>query len=125
MRTLTIILLAYAGSIGCAWAQGQDGTPGERNLQIIAELLPGLYDNANQAYFEQRLNYPEDQRHARLQVSIEAVDEPELGDDMFQMHDYLLEAVSFSAPLFAAGDFSRTAIGTSAPIDKRASPMKT
>ena len=88
MRTLTIILLAYAGSIGCAWAQGQDGTPGERNLQIIAELLPGLYDNANQAYFEQRLNYPEDQRHARLQVSIEAVDEPEVGDVVFSYQAY-------------------------------------
>ena len=40
-----------------AFAQGQDGTPAERNLQIIAELLPGNYDNANQAYFDQR--FPE------------------------------------------------------------------
>jgi hypothetical protein len=33
-------------------AQGQDSTPGERNLLVMAELLPGHYDNVNQNYFE-------------------------------------------------------------------------
>ncbi len=88
MRTLTVVLLAYAGSIGHTWAQGQDGTPGERNLQIMAELLPGLYDNANQSYFDQRLKYPEDERRARLQVSIEAVEEPGIGDVVFSYQAY-------------------------------------
>ncbi len=35
------ILLAVSLLLGAsgAWAQGQDGTPAERNLQLIAELM--------------------------------------------------------------------------------------
>lgn len=66
-----------------AFAQGQDGTPGERNLQVMAELLDGIYDNANQAYFDQRLKFPEDRRHDRANVRIEATDDPDLGAPLF------------------------------------------
>jgi hypothetical protein len=45
-------------------AQGQDSTAGERNLRIMAELLPGVYDNANQAYFDGRRKLPLEDRHA-------------------------------------------------------------
>jgi hypothetical protein len=63
--------LAAACVAGVAFAQGQDGTPGERNLQIMAGLLPGIYDNSNQAYFDQRLAFPEEQRFGRMHVRIE------------------------------------------------------
>ncbi len=65
---LVILLLLTPGIVFC---QGQDGTPAERDLQVIAELLPGLYDNANQAYFDQRLKLPEAWRHARASLRVE------------------------------------------------------
>ena len=35
-------------------AQGQDSEPYERDLQVIRTMLPGIYDNANQSYFDRR-----------------------------------------------------------------------
>ena len=67
------LMLTLAAWPVLAPAQGQDGTPAERNLQIITELLPGRYDNANQAYFDIRLNQPEAERPGRQQV---VVDQP-------------------------------------------------
>lgn len=52
-------------------AQGQDGTRAERNLQVMATLLPGTYDNANQAYFDRRLGLSESDKHDRRSVIIE------------------------------------------------------
>jgi len=66
-----------------ALAQGQDGTPGERNLQVMAELLSGIYDNANQAYFDGRLKYPDDRRQDRTHVTIEAVADVNPGSPSF------------------------------------------
>jgi hypothetical protein len=60
-------------------AQGQDSTVAERNLLVMAELLPGLYDNANQAYFDRRRGLPEDDRHRRVSVEIRRVDAPAFG----------------------------------------------
>lgn len=57
-------------------AQGQDSTPAERNLQIIAALLPGIYDNANQAYFDQRRKLPESERRPRTHLRISEADAP-------------------------------------------------
>lgn len=47
---LCLLLLALP-----AVGQGQDGTPAERDLQVITTLLPGLYSNANQTYFDRRI----------------------------------------------------------------------
>lgn len=66
-----------------ALAQGQDSTPGERYQRIVAELLPGTWDNANQHYFDKRRNLPGEQRHRRTQVVIEPVVAPHLGDTLF------------------------------------------
>lgn len=66
-----------------AVAQGQDGTPGQRNLQIMTELLGGLYDNANQAYFQERLDFPAHRRKGRTQVRIAAAENPTLGAPLF------------------------------------------
>lgn len=64
---LVTLLLAIAGP---AFGQGQDSTPAERQLQVLAELLPGHYSNANQAYFDTRRGLPEQARHGLLEVVI-------------------------------------------------------
>lgn len=69
------------------WAQGQDSTPGERSLLIMAELLPGIYDNANQAYFDGRRGLAEELRHGRLKTEISRIEAPALGRFVFAWTD--------------------------------------
>jgi len=78
----TAVLLLNA--LPDARGQGQDGTPAQRNLQLIAELLPGTYDNANQHYFDTRLKLDEDLRHRRTTVVVEPADRPDLGEIVFR-----------------------------------------
>ncbi len=54
-----------------ALAQGTDGTPAERDLMVIAEMLPGRWDNGEQALFEPRMKVPVGERHAQEVVTIE------------------------------------------------------
>ncbi len=61
------------------YAQGQDSTAGERNLRIMAELLPGHYDNANQHYFDQRRKLAADDQHVRMSTTIRRIDAPAFG----------------------------------------------
>ena len=82
-RAAAIGLLLLIGVPG-AWGQGQDGTPAQRNLQIIAELLPGTYDNANQNSFDGRLGLEESLRHSRTTIVIEPAARPDLGDTVFR-----------------------------------------
>ena len=62
-----------------AFAQGQDSTPAERNLRVMAELLPGHYDNINQNYFDQRRKLPDADRHVRMSTTITRVEAPAFG----------------------------------------------
>lgn len=64
-------------------AQGQDSTPGERYLRIMAELLPGVWDNANQVYFDRRRGLPGAERRRRHQLHIERIEAPALGRWVF------------------------------------------
>ncbi|MEJ2534854.1 MAG: CpcT/CpeT family chromophore lyase [Gammaproteobacteria bacterium] len=64
-------------------AQGQDSTPAERYRMILSELLPGHWDNANQAYFDRRRGLPDDQRHARVHLTIRRIEAPGLGPHAF------------------------------------------
>ncbi len=83
-RTAPVLPLALAWlAAGSAFAQGQDSTPGERNLRVMAELLPGYYDNANQHYFDRRRGLPEADRHARIGTTITRVDAPRFGEHAF------------------------------------------
>ena len=74
---LGLLLAALAPT--AALAQGQDSTTGERHLKIMAELLPGVYDNANQAYFDGRRKLPTEDRHARTSTTITRVEAPAFG----------------------------------------------
>lgn len=74
----------------CAsFSQGQDSTPGERNVLVMAELLPGVYDNVNQSYFDGRRKLPESERHLRVETTIERIEAPALGPHAFVWTDRL------------------------------------
>lgn len=66
-----------------ALGQGQDSTAGERWLRVMAEMLPGIYDNANQAYFDRRRQLDAGDRHARVNTTITRVDAPAFGPQAF------------------------------------------
>ncbi len=70
-------------AVQTAWSQGQDSTPAERDIMVIAEMYPGRYDNSNQNYFDQRRNLPEDLRHGRVHSVVERIDLPAFGDYVF------------------------------------------
>ena len=82
---MTLLSLGLNGVLpaGPALAQGQDSTPGERYLRIVAELLPGTWDNVNQHYFDKRRDLPGEQRHRRTRVVIEPLEAPGLGTHVF------------------------------------------
>jgi len=87
MRYTTLLII---GAVLCstlcgprALAQGQDSTPGERNLRVMAELLPGLYDNVNQSYFDGRRKLPQADRHPRMSTTITRIEAPAFGRYVF------------------------------------------
>lgn len=83
MRLSLLLLLMCFLPSGCCLAQGQDSTAGERWLRIMAEMLPGIYDNANQNYFDRRRQLDEADRHARRNTTIERIDAPAFGPYAF------------------------------------------
>jgi len=78
-------MVAWLCLLGAPWAlsQGQDSTAGERHLRVMAELLPGHYDNANQAYFDVRRKLAPEDRHARVATTITRIDAPAFGRHAF------------------------------------------
>lgn len=78
-RWLLSALLWLTSMAGPVWAQGQDSTAGERNLRIMAELLPGHYDNANQNYFDGRRKLATADRHPRMSTTITRIEAPAFG----------------------------------------------
>lgn len=81
--TRAIFLMVCVLGCGSLLAQGQDGTPAERDITIIAEMLPGTYDNREQVYFDGRLDVAEEARHERLHSIVTRVDLPAFGDFVF------------------------------------------
>lgn len=77
-------LIALGAVSPAAFAQGQDSTPGERYLRVIAEMLPGHYDNSNQHYFDGRRRLPAEDRHERVSTTIRRVEAPAFGRYVFQ-----------------------------------------
>lgn len=66
-----------------AAAQGQDSSPAERHLLVMAELLPGVYDNVNQNHFELRRGLEERDRHARVRTTVTRIEAPAFGEYAF------------------------------------------
>ena len=69
-------LIAFS-TAGPAFAQGEDSTPTERDVLVLAELLTRVYDNYNQVYFDQRIGYPENERHDRIELRVDRVGGPD------------------------------------------------
>jgi hypothetical protein len=82
-RWVAVLVLLAMTVCTTAWAQGQDSTPGERNLRVMAELLPGYYDNANQNYFDARRKLAPEDRHPRMSTTITSVEAPAFGRHVF------------------------------------------
>lgn len=80
-RILLSASLLMASFTVCA--QGQDSTPAERYLRVMVEMLPGIYDNANQNYFDRRRELSEADQHARVHVRIKALALPQFGEQVF------------------------------------------
>ncbi len=59
---------------GLLLAQGQDSASYERDLQVIRTMLPGIYDNANQSYFDRRGDRSVKHRRIHMAVTIDAED---------------------------------------------------
>lgn len=78
-KTAAALMLIAAS----ATPQGQDSTPARRNLLIMAEMLPGEYDNMNQNYFDGRRKLPESERHPRVHTTITRVEAPRFGPFAF------------------------------------------
>lgn len=66
-----VMVFLNVGFSATVWAQGQDSTTAERDLMVIAEMLPGIYANSNQAYFDSRLARP--QPHQPLTLRVDAL----------------------------------------------------
>lgn len=92
--------LALAAAVAPARAQGRDSTPPAPDLLIMAELLPGIYDNANQHYFDRRRGLPEADRHARVSTTITRTE----GCDYIGI---MLQSVTWHVPNEAGGRFNR------------------
>lgn len=70
-RTIAAALVFWLALPDAAQAQGEDSTRYERDAQVIATLLPGLYDNYNQVYFDGRTGVSVSEVHARREIRIE------------------------------------------------------
>ena len=64
----SLIVLLWLAHPGKSLAQGQDTTPWSRDRQVIEVMLPGLYSNANQAYFDGRRKIDNPQRRHNLLI---------------------------------------------------------
>jgi hypothetical protein len=85
---LAILAATLALAPEAVFAQGQDSTPGDRDLMVMAELLPGRYDNWNQNYFDGRRKLPESTRHERLHTHVVRVAGEQWGGTAFYAEDY-------------------------------------
>ena len=88
-----MICFAFFACPALTLAQGQDSTPTKRNTQVVAELLACVFDNYNQLYFDRRLGRPESERHGRMEIRVERIDNP--------------DSMLLAYREFADGDYSR------------------
>jgi hypothetical protein len=89
MKNVLAFVLGAAMALGAqaAYAQGQDSTPTERDIMILAEMLPGVYDNEEQTYFNGRTKVRKEASHERMNSKIVRVDLPAFGRYVFFVQD--------------------------------------
>lgn len=92
-RIFIAIGLVFA-PLTAALAQGQDSTPSQRDILVIAALLPGHYNNANQSYFDVRLKRPEAQRHSFAEMKVAQVAAEKFGDYVFTARQTIGDAAA-------------------------------
>ena len=94
MRQILVLAVMILGlsSGRTALAQGEDSSFADRDIMVLAEMLPGRYDNMDQFYFDRRLKIPEEDRHERLHSIIARVELPAFGPYAFYVQDYRNDA---------------------------------
>ena len=81
LKVVSFAMLVIAPHL--ALAQGQDSTTWARDRMVIGEMLPGVYSNANQVYFDTRTAQPDSARRGPLTVTVTGLPEA---------HSFTLEA---------------------------------
>lgn len=61
----------------------------ERDFRTFLDWFPGVYDNAEQVFFEDELGVPEDERHERIHHTFARVVLPDFGEHVFYVQQYL------------------------------------
>ncbi|MFK8053483.1 MAG: hypothetical protein AB8F65_10970 [Woeseiaceae bacterium] len=86
MRIVIVLFLWVLSSV--SFAQGEDSHPWERDLQVIATMLDGTFSNANQAYFDQRVDRPH--KHARMNAVVRQL-EPTIFEVSIELDNVISE----------------------------------
>ncbi len=76
-RSIALVML-LAATTSTSFAQGEDSTTAARDLLVINAMLPGIYANANQSYFDGRGD--RETKHKPLFVDVRSVDVSSAGD---------------------------------------------
>jgi len=95
MVGLVCTACVLAGS--SVFAQGQDSQPYERDLQVVATMIAGGFDNANQSYFDSRGT--RDVKHRRLHIDVDKVE-----TDLYGEHAFIATAYWDSDEAISAGE---------------------
>ena len=79
-RPFALVMLLAVSTTTC-YAQGEDSSTAERDLLVIEAMLPGIYANANQSYFDGRGD--RDEKHRPLFLDVRSA-----GDRSFVVTGY-------------------------------------
>lgn len=85
--TIELLVTSIAAIAGMAPAAAEDAVLA-RDLERLAAMLPGVYDNQEQVYFEGELEVPEAARHERRRMAIVALESSPEGDRLFEWRRY-------------------------------------
>jgi len=89
-KTIAMVMLLAAFSRTC-FAQGEDSSTADRDLMVIEAMLPGIYANASQNYFDRRGD--RDEKHGALFVDVRSA-----GDNSFVVTGYVDNDVENTIP---------------------------
>ena len=67
-------------------SQGEDSSTAARDLMVVNAMLPGIYANANQNYFDGRAD--RETKHRPLFMEVRSVDLPSVGEHVFAVTGY-------------------------------------